>query len=455
MLLPANKNNFRPHSLDSADTDYRDYYKHLSIEDTVSFSSTNKMWNEQFRRFLGIDFLAKIFVNQPRNLPSFFFHPLLEKNDESSKERSEAFLDRFRMPPFTPDKIAKQEKAASGNVSTVTKITLKNGDVYYSKKVGPAKDAVTAALVSGIPSEENRFAERSIFAFVMSCELGLDLVPETCLSIDQNGDKIYVQKEVKGVAGWEYFAEKKSKNKLESAKLDEGFIKQLIEAQLFDGLLGQVDRNGTNYRYDETTDKLGLIDNDVNGGFLVVDPDSLLPTFRDDGYGSHLPRNRDSMSVLTNDEIKLVAHLNDEGYTEPVTVMRRVPVIGRSVFLPPVIDTDMVRRYRNLEEGRFLELMSLCGFNYVEMEAARSRLNKIKSHIDMLELRQQHGKLSIIHPNRWWNPETHGRLMPQPGKIGNALCAFASYFQRDYVIEEGTFKPYDEPQWVKERDQLK
>lgn len=357
-----------------------------------------------------------------------------------------------------PRNIVKQERVGDDDndedESPVKKITYRTREVYYFKPI-VAKISLMAAIISGIPKRESRFAERSMFTYVMSEILGFHLVPHTVYGRDSDGKIGYIQKEAKGVAGEKYFDQLKKAGNLGELKCNNDLIRQMILLQLFDALMGQVDRHINNYYIDEKTNTLTAIDNDASNGYLMFHPDMMIYTKRLDGY---LPDKATPLDRLTEIEKKMARNqisLYDENcdFREK---LRKGAQSGRCVFLPPVMDTVMVKKFEKLSEESLVRYMSyrLYEFDDAEIDTACKRLHAIKFHINVLKKRQEKGFLSIIDPREWSLPETIARLMPNKGNSGNALDVFSSYFQRDFADMSDEVAKYKEPAWVTEWNKM-
>ncbi len=331
--------------------------------------------------------------------------------------------------------IQSEEEVFGGKASEVYKTTYKDGAIYYSKQIQPAKNWIGAAVLSGIPIKDNRFEERSMFSYVMSEILDFHVIPKTRLAKDSLGQPCYIQEAAPGSPGGVCLS---NSDQAEQLLLNASIMEQLILLQLLDALLGQVDRHVYNYFIDLKTNKVTGIDNDASGGFLVTHPNKLIPAFRMDG---HLP------GKFTPEEHLTVDFLKKTGASDPVRTLSKTARAGRTVFLPPVMDRNMVEKFNKLSAEDLSQAMSRFKFDQFEIEAACSRLKVIKSHIMVLEKRQAQGFHSLIEPHEWSSLKTRARLIPQAFNSGNALLAFASYIHRDMQIMSDRIH-YKPPEWV-------
>lgn len=240
-------------------------------------------------------------------------------------------------------------------------ITYPDGK-YYCKSTERRLDLFEASMNSGLTEDAPRYGLRSYFTYRLSQLLGFDVIAEVKFIENSNG-WYYGLKEVKGISGYAY-------GEALDAKIfdDLLIIKQTIELQIVDALTGQVDRNRSNYLIDSGTKKVTGIDSDMCGGSKISHPNQATKAVHRAFWG---------------------------------------------VDLPPVLDTEIVKKIKSLSKNKLRSLMRECKFNDQEISAGVSRLNAVIDHVAELENKQadfvkqmQTGKQPdtgpfIIPPDQW------------------------------------------------------
>jgi hypothetical protein len=155
--------------------------------------------------------------------------------------------------------------------------------------------------------------------------------------------------------------------------------KELLKLQLLDILTGQADRHHSNYMV-QTNEQGQVL------GVKGIDSDFCMG-----------PEPHDILGIVGENAVHLPG-------------------------LPPVVDTEMALAVRRLTPEK---LQELCGdfFDDDTIEAAKSRLTQLKSHIDVLETRE-----CVIPPDQWGSDEVTKLLKETKDGRGNNT----SYWQRDY-----------------------
>ncbi len=202
-----------------------------------------------------------------------------------------------------------------------------------------------ASHVSNIDPHAPKFGLRSFFTFRCSQLLGFDVVPETKF-FKYDGTWYYGLKEAQGQTGANYA----SSMDVEQLFSDPVIVKRSIELQIIDALTGQGDRHGANYRINPERREVKSIDNDICGGSYIEHPHSTV--------------DRDRAL--------------------------------RGVWLPPVLDTDIIARINNISEDDFLALMDDCRFTQAEANAGLARLAALKKHVIVLEARQNVFETGVV-----------------------------------------------------------
>lgn len=359
-----------------------------------------------------------------------------------SNTRSAIKLDIDRLKGCN---ITSSEKQSDKTISEVTKLTYSNGETYFFKPSKPPDNIGHAADISSIPQnpELTNLHYRSMYTYVMNNVLDFDVVPETGFTSDENGISGYIQKKATGEEAYSILKNLKDQRQLDSLKSNPDIVRKMVELQLLDALTGQADRHCNNYFIDLINNKVYGIDNDVCGGMNVAHPHTMVTTYRNDGY---LHNN------LTMFETNAIKSLQQNSLPSPPPLIQikkfllENPLGVYSVFLPPVMDTNMVQKFTNLNYGQLVDIMSQLHFTVPEIKAAFSRLDAIKFHISVLEQRKANGVHSIIDPIEWSTPETQVRMYTK-NVVGNALLAYTNYLDRDMGIAENKIN-YKPPDWT-------
>jgi hypothetical protein len=226
---------------------------------------------------------------------------------------------------------------------------------------------------SGISLNDQRMGRRNIASHALNDLLGFDVVTRAEFGV--NGDKKLgiVMEMVHGQSG------KQAKQEM----FDDPIVRrELTKLQWLDGLTAQVDRHPGNYLIETHANGGGKrvvgIDNDMSFGKKITDP-------------NHISKNHNS-------------HFN-------------------GLKLPPIIDTEMAKAFRELTPEKLQA--SLSGLlDDDEIKSAKQRLEGIKEHIDKLEKAD-----CIIYPYQWSNPGV-GDLLMKETNPKNA----SSYVARDKAL---------------------
>ncbi len=226
---------------------------------------------------------------------------------------------------------------------------------------------------SGISLDNQNAGRRNIASHALNDLLGFDVVART--EFGMNGDKKLgiVMEMAHGQSG------KQVKQEI----FDDPVVRrELTKLQWLDGLTAQVDRHPGNYFIETHADGGGKrvvgIDNDMSFGKKITDP-------------NHISKNHKS-------------HFN-------------------GLKLPPIIDTEMAKAFRELTPEKLQA--SLSGLlDDDEIKSAKQRLEGIKEHIDKLEKAG-----CIIEPNQWSKPQV-GTLLMEKTNLRDA----SSYVARDKAL---------------------
>lgn len=226
---------------------------------------------------------------------------------------------------------------------------------------------------SGISLDNQNAGRRNIASHALNDLLGFDVVART--EFGMNGDKKLgiVMEMAHGQSG------KQVKQEI----FDDPVVRrELTKLQWLDGLTAQVDRHPGNYFIETHADGGGKrvvgIDNDMSFGKKITDP-------------NHISKNHKS-------------HFN-------------------GLKLPPIIDTEMAKAFRELTPEKLQA--SLSGLlDDDEIKSAKQRLEGIKEHIDKLEKAD-----CIIEPNQWSKPRV-GTLLMEKTNLRDA----SSYVARDKAL---------------------
>lgn len=329
------------------------------------------------------------------------------------------------------ENVLSAERQDGGDVSQVTKVTYKNGEVFFFKPSDCCYSPdryVSAAGISGIPRKNSRYEYRSLFTYLLSRDLGFDVIPETVLTsvfTKQNPSVPgYAQKMVPGTSFFHAILEcrRHGLSSFNRFLRNPVIIRKFFELQLLDALTGQADRHAGNIYIDFGSNGVFGIDNDVCGGEFVTHPHNMLTVIRSDGYG----RNGTKLSVR---ETKILDHLKKQYVRLAGTVKKGESTGGKAVLLPPIMDRDMVKKFKGLKANALLSRMASLHFTESEQRAACFRLEAIKDHIRVLELRNSKSILAIINPEQWSSPTVIDKLFHK--FEGKNLTIAASYLQRD------------------------
>lgn len=251
------------------------------------------------------------------------------------------------------------KKLGSGAFNTVYKVSYNTqaGSKEGVFKPLPNIDASVVeggwvASMIGVNCRNPQTAMRNLATLDVAKELGFDVVPDT--TIAEHGGKLgLLMDQAEGTLGCET-----SRNLFE----DPGVRRELTKLQILDALVAQGDRHGNNYfiNKDPNTGKVKVtgIDNDQCLGNRIKDPNGI---------------------ARGNTE-------ETEGF--------------RGVKLPPVIDSDMAAKIRDLDAE---SLKNLLGDKLAPSEviATITRLDCIKEHVEAL---REDGR--IIDPNDWGSEKT-------------------------------------------------
>jgi len=323
------------------------------------------------------------------------------------------------------ENIISSEIQHGGFASQVTKLGYKNGAIYFFK---PSLNSTyrsntsLAACVSGISVANERPHYRSMFTHAIAQYLNFDVIPETVQTKNHQGIPGYAQKKASGQSCWDLLLQFAQRNSFDVLQSNPIIVRKIIELQLLDALTGQVDRHANNYFIDIENNQVHGIDNDACGGALITHPHNMIAASKSDGYGRYGAR-------LTKHEKRVLTHLRMQGLYDPQSMLKNNGSGGRAVLLPPVMDTDMVDKFKRLDNQTLLSYMEPFHFTQNEKRAACFRLDAIKTHIQILEQRQKAGNPSIISPNQWNSQEVKDKLFHS--NKGNNLVVATSYLQRD------------------------
>lgn len=270
------------------------------------------------------------------------------------------------------------EVLGSGNVNKAYKGVYKMSDgssftgVFKAeKKEFPLGKIPFSIFGCGIP--DAIAGGRNMASHALNDLLGFDVV--TRAEFGMNGDKKLgiVMEMAHGQPG----------NQAKQEMFDDPVVRrELTKLQWLDGLTAQVDRHPGNYFIETYADGGGKrvvgIDNDMSFGKRITDPNNISK--------------------------------NHNGYFN-------------GLKLPPIIDTEMAKAFRELTPEKLQA--SLSGLlDDDEIKSAKQRLEGIKEHIDKLEKAD-----CIIYPYQWSNPGV-GDLLMKETNPKNA----SSYVARDKAL---------------------
>ncbi|MBC8642941.1 hypothetical protein IAG25_39950 [Caballeronia sp. EK] len=201
---------------------------------------------------------------------------------------------------------------------------------------------------------------------------------------------------------------------------DPQLIKKMFDLQLLDAITGQADRHAANYFIDVEGHAVWGIDNDQCAGELVRHPNYLI-------YAQHGVAELDP---------ELERHPNGVLLKDAKDVLKESAGSAvRGVWLPPVMDHDQIASIKRLTGDEVESCMRDCGLSGGgEISSAKARLQSLKQHINVLEIRQENGHLSIIDPNDWALQTTRDRLIPQTQSTSQNITLNTNYLQRDVAI---------------------
>ncbi len=219
-----------------------------------------------------------------------------------------------------------------------------------------------AAAYSGIDSFDPQLGGRNIASSILNDSLGFKVIPRTGFGTNGNNAVGTVMAKANGLAG---------RDSPPALFDDPAVRRELTKLQWLDGLTAQVDRHPGNYLIEAHPDGSGKqvigIDNDASFGDKITHPNQI-------ALG--------------------------KGWLKGVL---------RGLRLPPVIDTDMARAFRELTPEKLqASLNGLMTQN--EIDATKKRLIGIQEHIDALEKAGRFEAGRFINPDQWGSKEVGNRL---------------------------------------------
>lgn len=268
----------------------------------------------------------------------------------------------------------------SGAAHQVTKGTYERENGVKESRVHKYDDETIggfyAAKAVGIPLDEPRLMERSVFTAKLDHKLGFSVCVDTDFARHHDQLGIVMELAPGTTAGSVY-----------TARGNPGVAqREMTKLQLLDCLTGQADRHRGNYMVQQNAQGeitgVKAIDSDFCMGRKPGDPEEIVGI-----EGVHL------------------------------------------THMPPVIDEDMARAIRSLTPD---DIGALCGdmFDDETIAAAKSRLAAVKQHVDNLE-----GDGQIIRPDAWGTEEVTQTLKESFVTVdrgGKEVRESTSYWQRDY-----------------------
>ncbi len=172
------------------------------------------------------------------------------------------------MSSFDDSALKSAHPFGKGMTHTVSKLIYHDGDKTTAKifKAEDARDSSGYARItkkgSYLDTERPHFAMRNLAAQSLQSLLGLDMVPKMELATHQ-GKVGLLMDEAKGKTAFPPGQNDGITKKLEqNPQFANAVARELVNAELFDGLCGQQDRHPGNYLIDPDTGKVSLIDND-------------------------------------------------------------------------------------------------------------------------------------------------------------------------------------------------
>ncbi|MFZ1859525.1 MAG: hypothetical protein WAV81_02505, partial [Candidatus Competibacter sp.] len=219
-----------------------------------------------------------------------------------------------------------------------------------------------AASYSGIKSSDPQLGGRNIASYILSDSLGFKVIPRTGFGTNDKNAVGIVMAKANGLAG---------RDSPPALFDDPAVRRELTKLQWLDGLVAQVDRHPGNYLIETHPDGSGKqvtgIDNDASFGDKITHPNQIAP---------------------------------GKGWLKGAL---------RGLRLPPVIDTDMARVFRELTPEKLqASLSGLMTQN--EIDATKQRLTGIQEHIDALEKAGRFEAGRFINPDQWGSKEVGNRL---------------------------------------------
>jgi len=346
--------------------------------------------------------------------------------------------------------ISSVSKASGGKLSQVTKIVYRESGTYFFKPDRPDPIIGDAGEISGILVGDHRLGYRAIFSYHMSQALGFDVVPETVMTVNQSGQRGYAMKQAPGKSCHDYLVSSlKDRDPDRSIKRltnNPVTVRSAVQLQLLDALTGQADRHSGNYFIDESSGKVTGIDSDVCGGASITHPHQLVSSRENDAF-------HEDVRVLAKREKALVDNwpVEKRGRHGALDFMQHGGQLApQGVMLPPIMDSEMVDKFKAMTAAEVIAIMRPLKFNANEMRAACSRLTAIKQHIRVLEQRQAlydrnpttyKDRLSIIRPDQWGSREVLSKMFPNSAQPAAKLMTATSYLHRDTGLVTGKFRP--------------